>query len=114
MNEIVTNAEVNEIVKVENGEIVISPGVEKKIIEFTKLEKEVKYQKELLKAGLTEALNITGKKNYIGNGISATLRSGSEKTTIDSKRLKAECPEIWQSYSTTTKTSPSLVLTVAE
>lgn len=103
----------NELVKIENNEIVIPKEVTDKIIKFENLKKEIEYQEKILKAGLMECLNILGKKNYTGNGISATIRSGSTKTILDTKRLKAECPEIWETYSTTSETSPSLILTVS-
>lgn len=104
----------NELVKIENGNIVISQEVAERIIQFEKLKKEVEYQEKILKAGLMECLKVLGKKNYIGNGLSATIRNGSTKTALDSKRLKAECPDIWEAYSTTSETSPSLILTISD
>lgn len=104
----------NEIVKVENGEITVAQEVVKKIIEFEKLKKEMKYQEELLKEGLMEAMQKLGKKSFIIDGLSITMKKATTKTTIDSQRLKEECPEIFKTYSKTSEVKSSLTLTVAD
>lgn len=102
----------NEIVKIENNEIIIPNELVQRIIEFKRMQKEMDYQEKLLKEGLMKALNTIGKKNFSVNGLSATIREGSKRTTLDTKRLKTECPDIYEAYSTTSETSPSLILTV--
>ena len=102
----------NEIVKIENNEIVVSEEVVQKIIEFKKLQKEIDYQEKLLKQGLMEALETLGKSNFSINGLSATIRKGSTRTTLDTTRLKTECPDIYEEYSKTSEQKPSLVLIV--
>lgn len=102
----------NELVKVENGEITIAEELVNKIIDFNKVKKEMEYQEKLLKEGLMEAMNEVGIEHFSINGLSATIRKGSTRTTLDTKRLKAECPDIYESYSKTSETKPSLILTV--
>lgn len=102
----------NELVKLENGEITVAEEIVKKIIEFNKAKKEMEYQEKLLKQGLMEAMQEIGKEHFSINGLSATIRKGSIRTTLDSTRLKNECPDIYQEYSKTSETKPSLVLTV--
>lgn len=99
------------LVKIESGEITVAEEVINKIIEFKKLQKEMDYQEKLLKEELMSAMEEVGMTNFSINGLSASIRKGSERTTLDSKRLKAECPEIWDCYSITSETKPSLVLT---
>lgn len=102
----------NEIVKVENGQITVAQEVVNQIIEFNKAKKEMEYQEKLLKEGLMEAMQKVGMSSFSVNGLSATIRKSSTRTTLDSKRLKAECPDIWEAYATTSETSSSLVLIV--
>lgn len=103
-----------ELVKIENGEITVAEEIVNKIIEFNKAKKEMEYQEKLLKDGLFGAMNELGIKKFIINGLSATIKDESTRTTIDSKRLKEECPEIYEAYSKTTEVKPSLILTVAD
>lgn len=104
----------NEIVKVENGEITISEELINKIIEFNKTKKEMEYQEKILKEGLMEAMNQVGLKKFIINGLSATIKDGTTRTTIDSKRLKEECPDIYEEYSKTSEVKSSIILAVSE
>lgn len=104
----------NEIVKVEDGQVVVAQEIVSKIIEFNKAKKEMEYQEQLLKDGLMEAMNKVGITKFIINGLSATIKSGTTRTSVDSKRLKEECPEIYEAYSKTSEVKPSITLTIAE
>lgn len=103
-----------EIVKVENGQVVVAQEMINKIIEFEKYKKEMEYQEKLLKEGLMEAMNEVGIKKFIVNGLSATIKDGTTRTTIDSKRLKEELPDIFEEYSKTSVVKPSITISVAE
>ena len=103
-----------ELVKIENGEITVAEEIVNKIIEFNKAKKEMEYQEKLLKDGLMEAMNKLGIKKFIINGLSATIKDGSTRTTIDSKRLKEECTDIYEAYSKTSEVKSSITLSVAE
>ena len=104
----------NEIVKIENGQVVVAQEMVNKIIEFNKAKKEMEYQEKLLKDGLMEAMNQVGLKKFIINGLSAVIKDGTTRTTVDSKRLKEECPDIYEAYSKTSEVKSSIVLTIAE
>ena len=104
----------NEIVKVENGQVIVAEDVINQIKEFNKAKKEMEYQEKLLKDGLMNAMNELGITKFIINGLSAQIKAGSTRVTIDSKRLKEECPEIYKAYSKETEVKPSIVLTIAE
>lgn len=104
----------NEMVKIEEGQVVVAQELVNKIIEFNKLKKEMEYQEKLLKDGLMEAMNQVGIKKFIINGLSATIKEGTTRTTIDSKRLKEECFEIYEAYSKTSEVKPSIILSIAE
>ncbi len=104
----------NEIVKVQNGEITVAEELVKKIVEFNKAKQEMEYQEKLLKDGLMNAMNEVGIKKFIIKGLSATIKDGTVRTTIDSKRLKEECPDIYEAYSKTSEVKPSITLTVSD
>ena len=104
----------NEIVIIENNEIKVAQEIVNKIVEFNKVKKEMEYQEKLLKDGLMKAMEEVGIKKFIIDGLSATIKDGSIRTTIDSKRLKEECPEIYETYSKTSEVKPSLILTIAD
>ena len=103
-----------EIVKVEDGQVVVAQEMINKIIEFEKYKKEMEYQEKLLKEGLMEAMNEVGIKRFIVNGLSATIKDGTTRTTIDSKKLKEELPDIFEEYSKTSEVKPSITISVAE
>ena len=89
-----------EIVEVKNNEIII--------------QNEMEYQEKLLKDGLMKAMQQIGKENFIIDGLSATIRKGTTRTSIDSTKLKEECPEIYEAYSKTSEVKPSITLTIAD
>lgn len=103
-----------ELVKIENGQITVAEEMVNKIIEFNKAKKEMEYQEKLLKDGLFEAMNELGIKKFIINGLSATIKDGSTRTTVDTKRLKDELPDIYHEYSKTSEVKPSLVISVSD
>lgn len=104
----------NNIVTIENGEVTVSQEIINKIIEFNKVKKEMEYQEKLLKEGLMKAMQEIGKTHFVVNGLSATIKAGSSRTTIDSTRLKTECPDIYEAYSKTSEVKPSIVLTITD
>lgn len=104
----------NNIVTIENGEVTVSQEIINKIIEFNKVKKEMEYQEKLLKEGLMKAMQEVGKTHFAVNGLSAIIKAGSSRTTIDSIRLKTECPDIYEAYSKTSEVKPSIVLTIAD
>lgn len=102
----------NELVKIEEGKIKIAEDLVNTIVEFNKAKKEMEYQEKLLKDGLMEAMNQVGLEHFSVNGLSATIRKGTSRTTIDSTRLKNECPDIYEAYSKTSEVKPSIILTI--
>lgn len=104
----------NEMVKVENGQIIVAQEIVDKIIEFNKVKKEMEYQEKLLKEGLMEAMLQVGLEKFIINGLSAVIKKGTTRTTVDSKRLKEECPDIYEAYSKTSEVKSTLVITMTE
>ena len=99
-----------ELVKVENNEILISQDFINDFKEFQKIKLAMELKEKEFKEELKEAMELTGKTEILLNGFSASYRKGSVRTTIDTKRLKTEQPEIAKQYEKTSETSASVVI----
>lgn len=104
----------NNLVVVNNNNIVISNEFTKKVIEFEKLKKEIEYQESLLKEQLLEIMPKLEKTSVITDGLAIIYKKGSVRNTLDSKKLKEELPDIYQEYSKTSETSPSITIRVSD
>ncbi len=71
-------------------------------VELESLEKKIKAEKKIIKEAILNELeksNITNINNTEA-GIVINLAM-SERTTLDSKALKAEKPDVWETYAKT-------------
>ena len=103
-----------ELVKFENGQIVVAQEIINAIVEFEKQALEMKLKQDELKQKLLEAMeenNITNWETPNGE-IKVSYRKPSTRTTLDSKRLKEELPDIYEEYSKTTAVKSSIVMKV--
>lgn len=103
-----------ELVKVENGQIIIAQEIINAIVEFQKQALEFKLKEEELKENLKKAMeenNITEWTSPNGE-LKVTYRKPSTRTTIDSTRLKNELPDIYEEYSKTTEVASSISIKV--
>lgn len=104
----------NEIVKIENNEIIVATEVIEQIKEFQKAKAKMDMMEKELKASLKSAMEQKGIKKFIINGLCANIKDATSRTSIDSKRLKEECPDIYKEYSKTTPVASSITLTFEE
>lgn len=104
----------NELVKFENNEIMISKDTIEKLKNFYELKAKMDIMEKELKSDLKTAMELKGIKKFIVNGLCATIKDSTTRTTIDSKRLKEECPDIYEEYSKTTNVASSITLTFSE
>lgn len=102
----------NELIKVENNDIVINEEWIEKYKQFKRLQLEMDLKEKEFKQELKEAMEKTGKTNIILNGFSASIRKASTRTTLDSKKIKEELPDIYELYSVTSETPSSITLKV--
>lgn len=102
------------LVAVSNDKITVSQEVVNKIKEFNKAKKEMEYQEQLLKDGLMEAMNQVGIKKFIIEGLSATIKDETVRKSLDTKRLQAECPDIYEAYLKESKVKSSITLSIGE
>lgn len=104
----------NELVKVENGKIEVAKEVVKQIIDFQKIKLEMDLKEKELKKVLKEKMEECGITKWSTDGLCATITSATTRTTLDSKKLKEELPDIYDEYSKTSNVSSSIRLIIGE
>ena len=104
----------NEMVVIKNNEIIVDATVIEKIKDFKKAKAQMDLVEKELNKSLKEAMEKVGLKKFIVNGLCATIKDGTTRTTVDSKRLKEEAPDIYEEYSKTTSVASSITLTFEE
>jgi len=101
-----------ELVKVENGEIVVAQEIVNQIVNF----KKEMLKMELLEKQLKEEIKEATEKNNVTSlefgELKIKYRSASTRTSIDSKRLKEELPDIYEEYSKTSEVASSISISV--
>lgn len=104
----------NELVKIENNEIIVKKGAIEQLKNFYELKAKMDIMEKELKQSLKEVMEEKGIKKFIVNGLCASIKDSTTRTTIDSKKLKEECPDIYKEYSKTTDVASSITLTFSE
>lgn len=104
----------NELVRFENKEIVVSNEAIEKLKNFKKVKDELDLLDKQLKQELKEAMEQVGLKKFIVNGLCATIKNESTRVTLDTKKLKEEMPDIYEEYSKEIPVASSITLTIAE
>lgn len=79
--------------------------IEQRLEELSAYVEEYKALEEAYKAHLLEDFEKNNAKKYIGYRYKATYVEPSVRVSLDTKRLKAEQPDIFESYKKETKTS---------
>jgi predicted phage-related endonuclease len=88
------------------------PDVLRAITDITVQKKKLDEQEKLMKKKLQEAMEQHGIKSFENEFVKFVYVASTTKTTIDSKKLKEEHPEIAQKYSKTSPVSASVRITV--
>lgn len=101
----------NDLVRVENNEIVVATDVVEQIKNFQKLKAEMDIKEKELKASLKEAMEAKGIKKFIINGLCATIKEGTVRKSVDTKRMKEEIPEVYEAYLKESNVASSITLT---
>ncbi|MCI8575832.1 MAG: hypothetical protein HFI09_05115 [Bacilli bacterium] len=104
----------NNLVKIENNEIVIANETIEKIKNFEKMKVEMDLMQKELKQQLKDKMDSLGIKKFIANGLCATIKSATTRTTLDGKKLKEELPGIYEEYTKVSDVASSITLTIAD
>lgn len=101
-----------ELVKVEDGKIIVSNQFTKEWAEFQKQALEMDLKAKEIKEALKNAMEKYNVTSYEDDFIKAVYRKPSTRTTIDSKKLKEDMPDIYEEYSKTSNVSSSVSIEV--
>jgi hypothetical protein len=88
------------------------PGVLKAITDITVQKKKLEEQEKLMKEKLLQAMEEHGVKSFENAKVKFMYVAPTTRTTIDSKKLKADHPDIAKAYSKTSNVSASVRITV--
>lgn len=101
----------NEMVVFENNKLEVPSKVVEKMRELTKMKLETEMLEKELKEELLEAMEANGiKESFETNGLKVTYKKATTRTTLDSKKVKEELPEIFEKYSKTSEVKSSISL----
>ena len=103
-----------ELVKVENGQVVVAQEIVNQIVNFKKEMLKMELLEKQLKEEIKEAMEKNGiiKWTSPNEELEVTYRKPSTRTTLDSKRLKEELPDIYEEYSKVSEVASSVTITV--
>ena len=106
----------SEIIKVENGITVLDAETSGKIAGFERQLKAIKEQEEQLKKAILEEMESKGiiKVEDEINGISISYVAESYRETFDSKKFKADKPDIYDEYIKISPVKSSIRIKVKE
>ena len=93
----------NGIVKIENGQIEATKELISNIKKFQKAKVALYQIENELKENFKEVMESNGIKKWISpdGSFTVTYVAPTTSTTLDSKKIKEELPEIYQAYSNT-------------
>lgn len=97
----------NGIVKIENGQIEATKELISNIKKFQKAKVALNQIENELKENFKEVMESNGIKKWISpdGSFTVTYVAPTTSTTLDSKKIKEELPEIYQAYSKTSNKS---------
>ena len=104
----------NELAKIENGNLIVDEEYSKKYKLFLQLKDYIELADKELKQRVKDFMETTGKTNVVASGLCFEYRKGTVRTSLDSKRLKEELPDIYEEFSKTSQVASSVVVKVLD
>ena len=86
--------------------------VELAVIEYEEQAKYYKEKQKELREGLLNLMNERGLKTWESDNLKFTIKAGSTREGLDSKKIKAEMPEVYEKYKTLTNVKESLIIKI--
>lgn len=105
-----------ELIKRENGITILDAETSGKIAEFERQLKAIKEQEEQIKKAILEEMESKGiiKLEDEINGISITYVAETTRETFDSKKFRADNPDMYDSYIRMSPVKSSIRIKVKE
>lgn len=102
----------NDLVRIEEGKIIVAENFAREYAEFQKQALEMELKAKELKQILKEKMEEYGITGFENDYFKVSYTKATTRTTIDSKRLKEELPDIFEEYSKTSNVVSSIKLEV--
>ena len=87
-----------EIIKIENGTSLLDADVSNKIAEFERQIKLIEEAKDALKEMIKAEMEAKGILKVEANGMTITYVAPYDKETFNSKKFKADKPDMYDEY----------------
>lgn len=88
----------NELVRVDEGQLIIAEAIKKQMIEFEKAAKEIKKKQEEFKTNIKKVMKENGITKYESNDkqLMITLGEDSITETVDKNKLFLKYPDVYR------------------
>lgn len=102
----------NELVKIENENFIVNEEYVEKYRQFLALKEYIELADKEIKQSAKDFMEATGKPNIMAGGLVFEYRKETTRTSLDSKKLKEDLPDIYEEYSKTSPVASSVIVKV--
>lgn len=102
----------NELIKVENGNVALVEDAVRTIVEIENMIKGLKAKKDEYTATLLEAMEANDIKKFDNEKLTITYIAPSDRETFDSKKFKEEHQDLYDEYVSMSKVKSSIRIKV--
>ncbi len=100
----------NNVAKIKDGKFLIENDFALKLKQYFTLQEAIDLALKEVKQMALDYLEETGEKSVEANGIKFEYRAGTTRTSLDTKRMKEELPDVYEEYSKTSNVSSTVVV----
>lgn len=101
-----------QMVRYENGTMTVESTICQQIALFKKKALEIELLEKELKQKIKNCMEEHGVTEFENDFLKVSYRKASTRTTVDSKKLKEELPDIYEAYTKTSAVASSIVMEV--
>lgn len=99
-------------VEVKNADISVCPESMNELLSIERELKELNKRRDTIKEQILDVMVRTSMKSVKFDNMTITLKEGSVRSSLDSKSLKKDLPDVYEKYVKNTSVSPSLLITL--
>lgn len=89
----------NELIKVDDGGLaILDPETAAKVAEFERMAKEIKEKEDALKKEILKEMELKGVLKIDTGALLISYVAPTDRETLDTKALKEELPDIYDTY----------------
>ncbi len=104
----------NELVIYENGKLIIDLDYAKEYANVLKLQKALELKTKEVNQRVKDIMEENGIETLSANGLVYSYRKPATRTTLDSKKLKEDMPDIYEEYSKISPVASSVSVKVLD